>query len=400
MNSSAAATNNVVIASAVRTPIGSFNGMFKEVTAIRLGSIAIAEAISRAGIDAKQVDEVIMGNVLQAGLGQNPARQAALAAGLSVDIPALTINHVCGSGMKAVSMAYNAIRSGDCEIIVAGGMENMSLAPYLLQGARSGYRMGHQTMVDTMIQDGLWCAANNYHMGMTAENIGDHYGFTRQQLDQFAWQSQQKAKAAVDAGRFDDELISVSIPQKKGEALLVTKDEYPRPDTTLEALARLRPAFKHDGIVTAGNASGINDGAAALVILSERRAVSLGLKPLAILRSHASAGVEPSMMGIGPIPATERALAKAGLAMNEIDLLEVNEAFAAQALAYGKHFDYDPGIFNVNGGAIALGHPIGASGARVLVTLLHEMRRQSSRLGLASLCIGGGQGIATIVEGA
>ncbi|MEQ4483392.1 acetyl-CoA C-acetyltransferase [Cohnella silvisoli] len=398
-NRNGATTNNVVIASAVRTPIGSFNGIFKDLSAIRLGSISIAEAVRRAGIDTDQVDEVIMGNVLQAGLGQNPARQAALNAGLSVNAPAMTINHVCGSGMKAVSMAYNAIVCGDSEIIVAGGMENMSLAPYLLPGARSGYRMGNQSVVDTMIQDGLWCAMNDYHMGITAENIGERYGFTRQQLDQFAWESQQKTKAAVDAGRFNDEIVSVSIPQKKGEALSISKDEYPRRDTTLEALAKLRPAFKQDGMVTAGNASGINDGAAALVIMSERRAIALGIKPLAIIRSHASAGVEPSMMGIGPIPATERALAKAGLTMKEIQLLEVNEAFAAQALAYGQHFDYDPGIFNVNGGAIALGHPIGASGARVLVTLLYEMQRRNSRLGLASLCIGGGQGIATIVEG-
>ncbi|BBI32291.1 acetyl-CoA C-acetyltransferase [Cohnella abietis] len=394
----ATTNNNIVIASAVRTPIGSFNGIFKDVSAIRLGSVVIAEAVRRAGIEAGQIDEVIMGNVLQAGLGQNPARQAALTAGLSVDTPAMTINQVCGSGMKAINLAFNAIRSGDSEIIVAGGMENMSLAPYLLPGARSGYRMGNQAVVDTMIQDGLWCATNDYHMGITAENIVEHYSFTRQQLDQFAWDSQQKAKAAIEAGKFDDEIVSVSIPQKKGEHLLVSKDEAPRPDTTLEALARLRPAFKKEGIVTAGNASGINDGAAALVIMSERRALALGIKPLAIIRSHASAGVEPSMMGLGPVPATERALAKAGLTMQHIDLLEVNEAFAAQALAYGKHFDFDPGKFNVNGGAIALGHPIGASGARVLVTLLHEMQRSGSHLGLASLCIGGGQGIATIVE--
>ncbi|GGD64339.1 acetyl-CoA C-acetyltransferase [Paenibacillus nasutitermitis] len=393
------AANTVVIASAVRTPIGSFNGIFKDVSAVQLGSIAIAEAVRRAGIDARQVDEVIMGNVLQAGLGQNPARQAAMGAGLTVETPAMTINHVCGSGMKAVSMGYNAILCGDSEIVAAGGMENMSLAPYLLPGARSGYRLGNQTVVDTMIQDGLWCAANDYHMGITAENISGHYGFTRQQLDQFAWESQQKTKAAADAGRFDDEIVAVSIPQRKGDAIAVSKDEHPRPDTTLEALAGLRPAFKQGGIVTAGNASGINDGAAALILMSERRAAALGIKPLAILRSHASAGVEPSMMGIGPVPATERALSKAGLTMQDIGLLEVNEAFAAQALAYSKHFDYDPGIFNVNGGAIALGHPIGASGARVLVTLLYEMQRRGTRLGLASLCIGGGQGIATVVEG-
>ncbi|CAN7740662.1 acetyl-CoA C-acetyltransferase [Paenibacillus sp. LjRoot153] len=392
-------TNNVVIASAVRTPVGNFNGMFKDVSAVKLGSVAIAEAIRRAGIDPAQVDEVIMGNVLQAGLGQNPARQAALTAGLPVECAAMTINKVCGSGMKAVSLAYNAIVCGDSDIVVAGGMENMSLAPYLLQGARSGYRMGDQTVTDTMIRDGLWCAANDYHMGITAENICEKYGFTREELDRFAVDSQRKASEAVAAGRFTDEIVRVDIPQKKGASLTVTVDEYPRPDTTLEALAKLRPAFKHDGIVTAGNSSGINDGAAALVIMSERKAASLGVKPLAIVRSHASAGVDPAMMGIGPVPASQRALAKACLSMTDISLLEVNEAFAAQSLAYTRHFDVDPGIFNVNGGAISLGHPIGASGARVLVTMLHEIRRRGSRYGLASLCIGGGQGIAVVVEG-
>ncbi|UVI33641.1 acetyl-CoA C-acetyltransferase [Paenibacillus spongiae] len=390
--------NNVVIASAVRTPIGSLNGLYKDVSAVRLGSVVIAEAVRRAGINPQEVDEAVMGNVLQAGLGQNPARQAALSAGLSIHAPAMTINHVCGSGMKAVSLAFNAICCGERDIIVAGGMENMTLAPYLLHGARSGYRMGHQTAVDSMIQDGLWCAANDYHMGITAENISEQYGFTREQLDRFAWESQQKAKAAVDAGKFDDEMTPVSIPQKKGETQLVSKDEYPRPDTTLEGLARLRPAFRQDGMVTAGNASGINDGAAALVIMSERRAARLGIKPLATILAHATAGVDPSMMGTGPIPATERALEKTALTMNDIDLLEVNEAFAAQALAYSKHFDIDSDKFNVNGGAIALGHPIGASGARVLVTLLHEMGRRGSQRGLAALCIGGGQGIAAIVE--
>lgn len=392
-------TNNVVIASAVRTPVGNFNGMFKDVSAVKLGSVAIAEAIRRAGIDPVQVDEVIMGNVLQAGLGQNPARQAALTAGLPVECAAMTINKVCGSGMKAVSLAYNAIVCGDSDIVVAGGMENMSLAPYLLQGARSGYRMGDQTVTDTMIRDGLWCATNDYHMGITAENICEKYGFTREELDRFAVDSQRKASEAVAAGRFTDEIVSVDIPQKKGASLTVAVDEYPRPDTTLEALAKLRPAFKPDGIVTAGNSSGINDGAAALVIMSERKAASLGVKPLAIVRSHASAGVDPAMMGIGPVPASQRALAKACLSMADISLLEVNEAFAAQSLAYTRHFDVDPGIFNVNGGAIALGHPIGASGARVLVTMLHEIRRRGSRYGLASLCIGGGQGIAAVVEG-
>ncbi|WP_217594413.1 acetyl-CoA C-acetyltransferase [Cohnella sp. GbtcB17] len=391
-------TNNVVIASAVRTPVGNFNGMFKDVSAVTLGAVAIAEAIRRAGIDPAQVDEVIMGNVLQAGLGQNPARQAALTAGLPVECTAMTINKVCGSGMKAVSLAYNAIICGDSDIVVAGGMENMSLAPYLLQGARSGYRMGDQTVTDSMIRDGLWCATNDYHMGITAEKICEKYGFKREELDRFAVDSQRKASEAVSAGRFTDEIVSVDIPQKKGASLTAAADEYPRPDTTLEALAKLRPAFKPDGIVTAGNSSGINDGAAALVIMSERRAAALGVKPLAIVRSHASAGVDPAMMGIGPVPASQRALEKASLSMADISLLEVNEAFAAQSLAFTRHFDVDSEIFNVNGGAIALGHPIGASGARVLVTMLHELRRRGSRYGLASLCIGGGQGIATVVE--
>lgn len=391
-------TNNVVIASAVRTPVGNFNGMFKDVSAVTLGAVAIAEAIRRAGIAPEQVDEVIMGNVLQAGLGQNPARQAALTAGLPVECAAMTINKVCGSGMKAVSLAYNAIICGDSDIVVAGGMENMSLAPYLLYGARSGYRMGDQTVTDSMIRDGLWCATNDYHMGITAENICEKYGFKREELDRFAVDSQRKASEAVAAGRFIDEIVCVDIPQKKGASLTVAADEYPRPDTTLEALAKLRPAFKPDGIVTAGNSSGINDGAAALVMMSERTAAALGVEPLAIVRSHASAGVDPAMMGLGPVPASQRALDKACIGMADISLLEVNEAFAAQSLAYTRHFDVDPGIFNVNGGAIALGHPIGASGARVLVTMLHELRRRGSRYGLASLCIGGGQGIATVVE--
>lgn len=390
--------NKVIIASAVRTPVGSFNGMFKDVSAVKLGAIAIAEAIRRAGVDPMLVDEVIMGNVLQAGLGQNPARQASLSAGLPVECPALTINKVCGSGMKAVSLACNAIVAGESDIVVAGGMENMSLAPFLLQGARSGYRMGHQTAIDSMIQDGLWCAANDYHMGLTAENISSEYGFTREELDQFALQSQLKAAAAISAGRFNDEIVDVEVSQKRGPSLHLTEDEYPRPHSSMEALAKLPPAFRPTGIVTAGNSSGINDGAAALLIMSESKAAELGIQPLAVIRSHASAGVDPAMMGLGPIPATERALAKAGLNMSSIDLIEVNEAFAAQALAYSKHFQLDGEITNVNGGAISLGHPIGASGARILVTLIHEMRRRNSRYGLASLCIGGGQGIATIIE--
>lgn len=390
--------NSVVIASAVRTPVGSFNGIYKDVPAIQLGATAIAEAISRAGIAPLEVDEVIMGNVLQAGLGQNPARQAALIAGIPVGTPAMTINKVCGSGMKAISLAYNAILSGDSEVVLAGGMENMTLAPYLLQNARSGYRMGNQTVTDSMISDGLWCATNDYHMGITAENICAKYGFTRAELDHYAAESQRKTKDAIAAGRFTDEIIPMNIPQRKGASLSVTDDESPRPDTTLEALSKLRPAFKPDGLVTAGNSSAINDGAAALILMSERRATKLGIKPLAIIRSHASAGVDPAMMGLGPVPATERALAKSGLVMQDMNLLEVNEAFAAQSLAYIKSFDFDPTIMNVNGGAISLGHPIGASGARVMVTLLHELKRRGQRYGLATLCIGGGQGIATVVE--
>lgn len=391
--------NRVVIASAVRTPIGSFNGVFKEISAIRLGAIAIAEAMQRAGLEPKQVEEVIMGNVLSAGLGQNSARQAALAAGLPVECPAVTINHVCGSGMKAVSLAYNAIVSGECEVVVAGGMENMSQAPYLLQGARSGYRMGDQTVTDTVIRDGLWCATNDYHMGITAENLCERYGLTREELDQFACDSQRKAADAVAAGKFTDEIVGVNIPQKKGDPLVVNADEYPRPGTTMEGLAKLRPAFKADGIVTAGNSSGINDGAAAIILMSERKAAALGVKPLALIRSTASVGVDPAVMGIGPVPASKLALTRAGLTLSDIDLVEANEAFSAQALAFLRETKLDPARLNVNGGAIALGHPIGASGARVLVTLLHEMKRQSSRYGLATLCIGGGQGIATVVEG-
>ncbi|MFD0958076.1 acetyl-CoA C-acetyltransferase [Paenibacillus chungangensis] len=393
-------THNVVITSAVRTAIGSFNGMYKDVSAIHLGTTAIAAAIRQSGIASTDVDEAIMGNVLQAGLGQNPARQAALAAELPIESRAVTINQVCGSGLMAVSMAANAIRCGDSDIIVAGGMENMTRSPYLMPGARSGYRIGNQTIQDSMMHDGLRCALHDYPMGNTADELCERYGLSREELDRFAYDSQRKVKAAREAGKFTDEIVPVNIPQRKGAPLSVYTDEHPRPDTTLEALSKLHPAFKPDGNVTAGNSSGINDGAAALVLMSEAKAASLGLRPLAIIRSSATAGVEPALMGLGPIPATERALARAGLHMNDLDLIEVNEAFAAQALVFTKRFDIDPGIFNVNGGAIALGHPIGASGARVLVTLLHEMRRRCSRYGLASLCVGGGQGIATIVENA
>ena len=392
------ASDSVVIVSAARTAIGSFGGIFKDISAIELGKAAIQAAIDRSGIELAAIDDVMMGNVLQAGLGQNPARQAALAAGIPAASRALTINHVCGSGLSAVSLAANAISCGNSDIIAAGGMENMSLAPYLLPAARAGYRMGNQNVIDSMMHDGLRCAANDYAMGITAENLCEQFNFSREQLDQFAYNSQLKTKEAVLAGNFKDEIVRISLPQKKGSAITVAEDEYPRPDTNLDALGKLRPAFKPAGIVTAGNSSGINDGAAALLLMTEAKARSLGLKPLASIRAHAAAGVDPAYMGLGPIPATERVLKRAGLQLTDIDLFEVNEAFAAQALAYTMHFDIDPSRFNVNGGAIALGHPIGASGARVLVTLLYELRRRKARYGLASLCIGGGQGVAMIIE--
>jgi acetyl-CoA C-acetyltransferase len=388
----------VVIVSAVRTPIGSFMGALKDVSAVQLGTVAVEAAIIRAGLDKAEVDEVIMGNVLQAGLGQNPARQAALSAGLPQATPAMTINKVCGSGLKAVQLAWQSIVTGESEIVVAGGTESMTQAPYLLKDARSGYRMGDKTVVDSMVHDGLWCAFNDYHMGVTAENLCERYALTREQLDAFAVQSQKRAAAAIKAGRFQDELVPVEVPQRKGDPLVVDTDEHPKADTTLEGLAKLRPAFKKDGSVTAGNASGINDGAAALVITSRNKAEALGLQPLAVIRANATAGVDPAVMGIGPVPATKQVLKKAGLTLTDIDLIEANEAFAAQSLAVARELDLDPDKLNVNGGAIALGHPIGASGARILVTLIHELQKRQQRYGLATLCIGGGQGIATIIE--
>ncbi|WP_248927163.1 acetyl-CoA C-acetyltransferase [Paenibacillus hamazuiensis] len=390
---------DVVIVSAARTPIGSFGGAFKDVPAVRLGAIAVRAAMERAGLEPGQADEVIMGNVLQAGLGQNPARQAAMAAGLPQEIPAVTVNKVCGSGLKAVQLAWQSIRAGESEIVVAGGMENMTLAPYLLPGARAGYKMGNQALEDGMIRDGLWCAIADCHMGITAENLCGRYALTREMLDLFAYESQRKAAAARAAGKFDEEIVPVEVPRRKGEPLVVITDEYPRPDTSPEALAKLRPAFKEGGLVTAGNSSGLNDGAAALVLMSGRKAAALGLTPLSVIRANAAAGVDPSVMGIGPVPAALKALDKAGLAMADLGLIEANEAFAAQSLAVIRQLDANPELVNVNGGAIALGHPIGASGARILVTLLHEMKRRGPvRFGLAALCIGGGQGIATIVE--
>lgn len=389
---------DIVIVSAVRTPIGNFNGSLKDVSATKLGALVIKSAIEKAGINPDQVNEVIMGNVLQAGLGQNPARQASILAEIPQEVPALTINKVCGSGLKAVHLAMQSILAGDADIVVAGGMENMSQAPYLLDGARSGFRMGDQKVLDSMIKDGLWCAFNDYHMGVTAENLCEQYELTREELDQFAAYSQQKAVAAIEAGRFEDEIVPVVIPQRKGEPIVFAKDEFPRVGTTAEKLAGLRPAFKKDGIVTAGNASGINDGAAAVVVMSKQKAEELGLEPLATIRANASAGVDPSIMGIGPVPATKKALEKAGLSIEDINLIEANEAFAAQSVAVGKELNFNEEILNVNGGAIALGHPIGASGTRILVSLLHELKRRDGRYGLATLCIGGGQGVATVIE--
>ncbi|MDF9410221.1 acetyl-CoA C-acetyltransferase [Brevibacillus laterosporus] len=391
--------SDVVIVSAVRTAIGSFQGKLSSVSATRLGAVVIEAALAKAGLDKQHVDEVVMGNVLQAGLGQNPTRQAAMLAGIGEEKPSLTINKVCGSGLKAVHIAYQAIVSGEADVVVAGGMENMSQASYLLEGARDGYRMGDQKVVDSMIRDGLWCAFNDYHMGITAENLCERYQISREEQDEFAAWSQQKANKAIQEGRFLDEIVPVTIPQKKGEAILFEQDEFPRAGATVDALAKLRPAFKKDGSITAGNASGINDGAAALVLMSYAKAEELGIKPLATIVANASAGVNPQVMGLGPVPATEKALKKAGLSIDQIDLIEANEAFAAQAIAVGKELGLDREKLNVNGGAIALGHPIGASGARVLVSLVHEMlKRSDSRYGLATLCIGGGQGISTIIK--
>ena len=391
-------SREVVIVSAVRTAVGSFNGSLKSVSAPELGSIVIKGAVEKAGLTIDQIEEVIMGNVLQAGLGQNPARQASIKAGIPVSTPAMTINKVCGSGLKTVHLAAQSIMLGDQDIVVAGGMENMSQAPYLLHGAREGLRMGDQSMIDSMVHDGLWCAFNDYHMGVTAENLCEHYNLSREEMDEFAAWSQQKAQAAIEDGRFKDEILPVSIPQRKGDPIVFDTDEYVKPGTTTEKLAKLRPAFKKDGGVTAGNASGINDGAAAVVLMSKEKAEELGIEPLAVIRSNASGGVDPSVMGLGPVPATTKALERAGLSMSQMNLVEANEAFAAQSLAVGRDLEFNKEILNVNGGAIALGHPIGASGTRILVTLLHELKRRDERYGLATLCIGGGQGVTTIVE--
>ncbi|CAI9001249.1 acetyl-CoA acetyltransferase [Brevibacillus sp. IT-7CA2] len=389
----------IVIASAVRTAIGSFQGTLAGVSATKLGGIVLEAALERAGVSKDVVDEVIMGNVLSAGLGQNPARQASIHAGLAHEVPSLTINKVCGSGLKAVHLAVQSILAGEAEVVLAGGMENMSQAPYLMEGARSGYRMGDQKVVDSMIRDGLWCAFNDYHMGITAENLCSKYEIGREEQDEFSAWSQEKAQQALASGRFQEEIVPVPIPQRKGDPVLFAVDEFPRAGVTAEALGKLKPAFKKDGTVTAGNASGINDGAAALLIMTREKAEELGVKPLARIVANASAGVDPSIMGYGPVPATKRVLEKAGLSIADIDLIEANEAFAVQSLSVGKALGFDREKLNVNGGAIALGHPIGASGARILVTLVHELqKREGAKYGLATLCIGGGQGVSTIVE--
>ncbi|CVK20244.1 acetyl-CoA C-acetyltransferase [Sporomusa sphaeroides] len=388
---------NIVIVSAVRTALGSFNGSLAPISAVKLGATVISEAISRAGIEKFSVDEVVFGNVLQAGLGQNPARQCAVGAGIPVEVPAYTVNLVCGSGMKTVALAAQSIASGAADIVVAGGTESMSNAPFVLNKARWGYRMGNGTVTDVMINDGLWDAFNNYHMGITAENIAEKYGITREEQDQAAYESQTKASQAIQSGAFKKEICPVTIPSKKGDIIFAV-DEFPRAGTTSESLAKLKPAFKKDGTVTAGNASGINDGAAALVLMSEAKAKQLGIKPLARIIATATAGVDPSIMGIGPVPAATKALKQAGLSVNDIDLFEANEAFAAQFIAAGRDLKLPKEKVNVNGGAIALGHPIGASGARILVTLLHALEQRKLRRGLATLCIGGGMGIATIIE--
>ncbi|ACL20880.1 acetyl-CoA C-acetyltransferase [Desulfitobacterium hafniense] len=388
----------VVIVSAVRTPLGSFGGALENFTGAELGAIVIKEAIKRAGILPAQVEEVIMGNVLSAAAGQNPARQAAIKAGIPQEVPAWTLNKVCGSGLKSVICGAQAILAGDADIIVAGGMECMSSSAYALPKARKGYRMGNDSLVDTMIMDGLTDAFHNIHMGLTAENIAEQFQISREDQDALALRSQNRAEAAIQSGLFDEEIVAVEIPQKRGEPLVFSQDEFPRFGTTADTLTKLRPAFKKEGTVTAGNASGINDGAAAVVVMSKEKAEELGLAVLAKITSWASAGVDPLIMGTGPIPATRKALAKAGLTIADIDLVEANEAFAAQAAIVTRELGLDVEKTNVNGGAIALGHPIGASGTRVLVTLLHELKRRDGQRGLATLCIGGGQGVSLIVE--
>jgi len=387
-----------VIVSAVRTPMGSFGGSLKNVPTRTLGAIVIKEAIKRAGIKPEMVEEVIMGTVLQGALGQNVARQMTLDAGLPKEVPAMTINKVCGSGLRAIELAAQIIKAGDADILVAGGAENMSAAAYAIPSARWGARMNDTKLIDMMTNDGLTDAFHHYHMGITAENVAEQWGITREQLDEFSVVSQNRAEAAIKEGKFKDEIVPVEIPQKKGDPIIFDTDEFPRFGTTMEKVAKLKPAFKKDGIVTAGNASGINDAGAAVVVMSREKAEELGIKPMCTIVSYASAGVDPSIMGVGPVPASEKALKKAGLTMKDMDLVEANEAFAAQSLAVRKDLGLDPEKTNVNGGAIALGHPIGASGCRILITLLYEMIKRDSKYGLATLCIGGGMGTTMIIE--
>ncbi|NLL48027.1 MAG: acetyl-CoA C-acetyltransferase [Firmicutes bacterium] len=388
----------VVIVKAVRTAIGSFGGTLKDLPAAELGAIVLRDILEKTGLPPAEIDEVILGNVLQAASGQNPARQAAIKAGIPEHVPSFTVNKVCGSGLKAVGLAAQAIRAGDGHMYLVGGMENMSLAPYADQRARWGARMGHSELVDVMIKDGLWCAFNDVHMGITAENIAERWQISRAAQDEFAALSQQKCEAAQAENRFANEIVPVVIPQRKGDPVIFNQDEYPRAGVTAEGLAKLRPAFKKDGTVTAANASGINDGAAALLVMSGEKAKALGLKPMARILSYAASGVDPAIMGIGPVEASRKALAKANLTVDDLNLIEANEAFASQSIAVGQELKLDPAKVNVNGGAIALGHPIGASGARILVTLLHALEQRELKLGLATLCIGGGQGYATVVE--
>lgn len=389
---------DVVIVAAKRTAVGSFGGGLSSLSADKLGSAVIKALLEETGVAADQVNEVVLGQVLTAGCGQNPARQASINAGIPASVPAMTINKVCGSGLKAVHMAVQAIRCGDAELMIAGGQESMSQAPHVLPNSRNGQRMGNWNMVDTMISDGLWDAFNDYHMGVTAENIVEKYGITREEQDEFAAASQQKAAAAIDAGYFESQIVPITIPQRKGDPMIVNTDENPRAGVTADSLGKLRGAFKKDGTVTAGNASSLNDGAAAVIVCSADKAKELGLEPLATIRAHANAGVDPAIMGTGPIPASQRCLKLAGWSVDDLDLVEANEAFAAQAISVNRDLGWDTAKVNVNGGAIALGHPIGASGCRILVSLLHEMARRDAKKGLATLCIGGGMGVALAVE--
>ncbi|MDE1952694.1 MAG: acetyl-CoA C-acetyltransferase [Betaproteobacteria bacterium] len=391
-------SEDIVITTAVRTAVGKFGGSLAKTSAVDLGALVVKAAVARAGIEPAQVSEVIMGQVLQAGVGQNAARQSLIKAGLPDMIPAMTINKVCGSGLKAVMLAAQAVALGDAEIVVAGGQENMSASPHVLPGSRDGMRMGNWNLIDTMITDGLWDAFNHYHMGTTAENVAKKYGVTREMQDAFAAASQNKAEAAQKSGRFSDEIVPVMLPQKKGDPVAFASDEFIRHGATAESLAGLKPAFDKAGTVTAGNASGLNDGAAAVVVMSAKRAASLGLKPLATIRAYANAGLDPAYMGMGPVPASTRCLSRAGWSPQDLDLMEINEAFAAQAIAVNQQMGWDTSKVNVNGGAIAIGHPIGASGCRILVTLLHEMNKRDAKKGLASLCIGGGMGVALALQ--